>query len=85
MNESLIIFNAFSFLQARLKALGFPHSDEAFAIRNDETILELIDRLGLGVGEVEGAFVNGRILPFETILKHGDRVSLIPPWSAGGS
>lgn len=83
MNESTIIFNAFSFLQKRLKELGVPHSDEGFAIQHGETVSELMNRLGLVEGEVEGAFVNGRILPFETPLKHGDRVALVPPGTPG--
>ncbi len=83
MKKPTITFNAFSFLQKRLSELGFPHSDEAFAIRNGETVLDLLLRLGLGEDEVEGAFVNGRIHPLETSLKDGDRVALIPPGTPG--
>jgi len=74
-----ITFNAFSFLNAKLKSQGIPCGRAAMKLEEDTSIHKLIENLKLEKDEVEAVFVNHIIVPKDTILKNGDRVALVPP------
>ena len=74
-----ITFNAFSFLNAKLKKQGIACGNTAMEIKKDTTLNQLISNLNLDDDEVEAIFVNHKISPKNTILKSGDRVALVPP------
>ena len=74
-----ITFNAFSFLNAKLKSQGIPCGHAVMEIEKDTSIHKLIENLKLGKDEVEVVFVNHKILSKDTVLKSGDRVALVPP------
>jgi len=74
-----ITFNAFSFLKATLEKKGIICGNKAMELKNDITVLELIEFVGLKDEEVEAIFVNHKLAPKDTILKEGDRVALVPP------
>lgn len=78
-----ITFNAFSFLLDQLTSKGVACSDAPLNIPNQGTINDVLKQVGLSPDDVEGAFVNGRVSPFDTLLKDGDRVALIPPGTPG--
>ncbi len=79
----VISFKAFSFLQPKLKSSGLPFEEKALEIFPGETAADLIRRLKLAPEDVEAVFVNGRTVSFDTVLKHEDRVALIPPGTPG--
>ncbi len=79
----VISFKAFSFLQPKLKSSGLPFDEKAMEIFPGETVAGLMQRLKLAPEDVEAVFVNGRTVSFDTVLKHKDRVALIPPGTPG--
>ena len=78
-----ICFKAFSFLQSELKSAGQKSFNECMEIRDDWSVEDVITSLGLDKGKVEAAFVNGRVAPFTTKLRDGDRLALVPPGTPG--
>lgn len=78
-----ITFNAFSFLKDRLASQGITCSDAPLDLPLGATVNDVLKQVGLTLADVEGAFVNGRVSPFDTLLKDGDRVALIPPGTPG--
>lgn len=78
-----ISFKAFSFLQNDLRSSGHASFDDSMEIQEGQTVQGVIDALGLDREKVEAAFVNGRITPFSTVLKDGDRLALVPPGTPG--
>lgn len=78
-----ITFNAFSFLQAKLKKNQTPHTNAIMRLPKGTALTGLVQQLGLLEEEVEGAFVNGRVVSMDTILQDKDRVALVPPGTPG--
>ncbi len=78
-----VLFNAFSFLQKKLKNRQIPCVDAAIEIEDGQTVAQFLDGLGLSSKDVEGVFVNGRISPLDTRLYDKDRVALLPPGTPG--
>ncbi len=78
-----ITFNAFSFLQKKMLQNGFSYSNVNMEIPEKITVSQLILRLKLQREDVEGVFVNGSIVPFDTVIQQGDRVGLLPPGTPG--
>jgi sulfur carrier protein ThiS len=78
-----ITFNAFSFLRAKLKRNNVDFMEAKLQLPDGISAKALIQTLGLKVEEVEGVFVNNKIVPMDTILKQGDRVALVPPGTPG--
>ena len=78
-----ITFNAFSFLQKKLKANNIPFSNVAMEIDDNASVMDIVTRVGLSDDEVEVAFVNGRVKPLTTKISAGDRVALVPPGTPG--
>lgn len=50
---------------------------------DDVTPNDLLQDMGLDRTDVEAVFINGRVAPFDTIIKDGDRVALVPPGTPG--
>jgi len=78
-----IVFNAFSFLQEKLKAQGLSYVNVSIEIGEGTTIKRLITDMGLDPGDVEAAFINGHAEPLDTSLHSGDRVALVPSGTPG--
>lgn len=78
-----IIFNAFGFLQEECLKRNIPYRDARIEVKEGETVSDLLARLGISEDLVEGVFINGRIMPFSTVLKDNDRVALVPPGTPG--
>ncbi|MFK5881657.1 MAG: MoaD/ThiS family protein [Sulfurospirillum sp.] len=75
-----ITFNAFSFLRSELEEKGVKCGNSPMQIKESINIAELVQSLGIELGRVEGAFVNHRLMPKETVLCEGDqRVALVSP------
>jgi len=79
----VITFNAFSFLQKKLKEKGLPCSNVSMTINPNTSAEELIRIAGLDPEEVEAVFINGKVSLFDRILQDNDRVALIPPGTPG--
>jgi len=75
--------NAFSFARNRLKELDIPCVNVEREIDAGMSAQDLIDSLGLEEKYVEAVFVNGTVLPKNTVLHEGDRVALLPPGTPG--
>ena len=78
-----ITFNAFSFLQKKLKKKNFKFSNAVIKIPENSTVNSLIIKFELTLDDVEAVFVNGKIVPLDTVLKENDRVAFLPPGTPG--
>jgi sulfur carrier protein ThiS len=78
-----ILFNAFSFLQKKLKKRNQPYANVSMDIEEGTTVANILKTVGIEKKDLEAAFVNGKVVPFNTVLKNGDRVALIPPGTPG--
>ncbi|MCG8642226.1 MAG: MoaD/ThiS family protein [Desulfobacterales bacterium] len=79
----VITFNAFSFLQKKLKKKSIPFSNVQMKISPGTTARDVINTVELSPDEVEAVFINGKVGPFETVLNDGDRLALVPPGTPG--
>jgi len=80
---STITFNAFSFLQKKLKAKNLEYSNVTLSVQEGTTAKELIFRMQLSEEDVEAVFINGRVKPLETRIQDQDRVAFIPHGTPG--
>ncbi|MFH2091265.1 MAG: MoaD/ThiS family protein [Pseudomonadota bacterium] len=80
---AVITFNAFSFLQKKLREKGIQYANVQMTIEPGICASDLIHLVQLDAHEVEAVFINGLVAPVDTILKDGDRVALIPPGTPG--
>jgi sulfur carrier protein ThiS len=78
-----ITFNAFSFLQAKLRSRQIDCENATVRLPDGISVKELITTLGLKEEEVEAAFVNSRVASMDAILHDNDRVALVPPGTPG--
>jgi sulfur carrier protein ThiS len=78
-----VLFNAFSFLQKELKAQDRPFNNALVQIEEGATVSDLLATLGLDDHRIEAVFVNGTVQPFDTVLRDGDRVAVVPPGTPG--
>lgn len=78
-----ILFNAFSFLQKKLKEKNCPYSNVDINFSKGETVEDIVTRIGLKTDDIEAVFINGRIQSFDTILCDQDRVAIFPPGIPG--
>jgi len=60
-----------------------PSNADAFPLKPGETVLGLIDRLGVPHEEVKIVFVNGVTVALDKPLADGDRVGIFPPVGGG--
>ena len=80
---STITFNAFSFLQLKLRSQNINYSNAKMELPEGITLKELVIKLGLKLEDVEAAFVNNRVVSMDSILHNNDRVAFIPPGTPG--
>ncbi len=74
-----IRFNAFSFLKNECKEKGIECPNKNMQIDEGINLYQFIKNLGFEEDKIEGIFVNHKLVSFETVLKDGDRVALVPP------
>ena len=60
-----------------------PENSDNYTIVPGETVLSLIDRLGIPVDEVTLIFINSARAYLESELNNGDRLGLFPPVGGG--
>ncbi|MBC8231851.1 MoaD/ThiS family protein [bacterium] len=78
-----ITFNAFSFLQPKLRSKNINYSNAKMELPEGITLKELVIKLGLKPEDVEAAFVNNKVVSMDSILHNNDRVTFIPPGTPG--
>lgn len=79
----VITFNAFSFLQKKLKEKNIEYTNVSMEIGQEISARDLIRQVKLTPEDVEVVFINGRVAPLKTILNDKDRVALVPPGTPG--
>ena len=79
----VITFNAFSFLQKKLKKKHIEYSNVTLTLKQGTRVKDLISQVQLDPEEVEVVFMNGKVAPVDTIIQDKDRVALIPPGTPG--
>jgi len=79
-----ITFNAFSFLQKKLKEKNIAYANVIMKIKPGMSAKDLVSQMGLTKMDVEVVFINGRIKPLDTIFQDKDRVAFIPPGGTPG-
>ncbi len=78
-----ILFNAFASLQQKLKNRNREFANVVIPISETYTVNDLIEDTGLTTEDVEAAFINGMVKPFDSVLHDGDRIALVPPGTPG--
>jgi molybdopterin converting factor small subunit len=78
-----ITFNAFSFLQKKLKEKNIEFANVKLEIASGSNARDLLSQMGLTNEDVEVVFINGKVSPFDTIINDGDRVAFVPPGTPG--
>ncbi len=78
-----ITFNAFSFLQKKLKARNLGFSNVKIDIHTNTRARDLMDQMGLTGDDVEIVFINGRVNSLDTLLQDQDRVAFVPHGTPG--
>ena len=79
----VITFNAFSFLQKKLKANNLPFSNVTLEISPGTSPRDLVLQMKLKEEEVEVVFINGKVGTLDSPLKQGDRVAFVPHGTPG--
>ena len=79
----VIIFNAFSFLQKKLKEKQIEYSNATMKLKLGTCAKDLIRQVQLEPEDVEVVFINGKVVSFDRIIQDNDRVALIPPGTPG--
>lgn len=79
----VITFNAFSFLQKKLKKKHIDYSNVTMTLKPGTRAKDLILQVQLAPEDVEVVFINGKVAPVDTIILDQDRVALIPPGTPG--
>ncbi len=78
-----ITFNAFSFLQKKLKKKNIEYANAIMEIADGMSANDLLSQIGLSKIDVEVVFINGKVAPFDTLIKDGDRVAFVPHGTPG--
>jgi sulfur carrier protein ThiS len=78
-----ITFNAFSFLQKKLKTKKIEYSNVTMTVKPGSNAGDLITQVKLKRDDVEVVFINGRVAPFDTIIQDNDRIALVPHGTPG--
>ncbi|MFZ2632350.1 MAG: MoaD/ThiS family protein [Desulfosalsimonadaceae bacterium] len=78
-----ILFNAFSFLQKRLKEKKVPCTNARIPFSEGQRVKDVLRNLNINDEDIEGVFVNGKIAPTDTLLNDGDRIAAFPPGTPG--
>ena len=78
-----ILFNAFSFLQKRLKEKNIACTNARIPFSDGQRVNDILRNLNISDEDIEGVFVNGKIAPTNTLLNDGDRIAAFPPGTPG--
>ena len=78
-----ITFNAFSFLQKKLKSKNLEYVNAKLSIEQGTTARDLIHQMDLTEKEVEAVMLNGKVGLLDTILQNQDRVAFVPHGTPG--
>lgn len=78
-----VLFNAFSFLQNKLRQKGIPYTDVPMTLAPGSRARDLLESVQLHPDDVEAVFINGRVSPMDTLLNDNDRVAFVPPGTPG--
>jgi sulfur carrier protein ThiS len=78
-----ITFNAFSFLQKKLKAKNLEYVNARLSIGAETTARDLMHQMELTEEEVEAVMLNGKVGCLDTILQDQDRVAFVPHGTPG--
>ena len=78
-----ITFNAFSFLQKKLKTKQIEYSNVKMTVKEGISAMDLISQVQLSREDVEVVFINGKVAPLDTIIQNNDRVALVPHGTPG--
>lgn len=79
----VITFNAFSFLQKKLKEKQIEYANATMTLEEGTTARDLVQQVQLSPEEVEVVFINGKVASFDICLEDNDRVALVPPGTPG--
>ncbi len=75
-----ITFRAFSELRFKFEDKGVKYAG-SLEVPDGITAVELFKSYGFDESEMEAVFINHKVVPRDTVLQDGDRVSIVP---AGG-
>lgn len=78
-----ITFNAFSFLQKKLKARNLAYANATLELADGTTPKALMSQMKLTQDEVEVIFINGKVGKKDTPLMDNDRVAFVPQGTPG--
>ncbi len=73
----VITFRAFSELRFKFEDLGVKYAGK-LEVPEGITAIELFKSYGFDESEMEAVFVNHKVVPKDTVLQEGDRVSIVP-------
>ncbi len=79
----VITFNAYSFLQKKLREKQIAYSDVSMTVKEGTRVKDLISQVKLLPEDVEAVFINGKAVPLDTVIRNNDRVTLLPPGTPG--
>ena len=79
----VITFNAFSFLQKKLKKNHMEYSNVSMIVDKGTRTVDLLKKIKLKPEDIEVVFINGKVASIDTIIEDNDRVALIPPGTPG--
>ncbi len=79
----VITFNAYSFLQKKLREKQIAYSDVSMTVKEGTRVKDLISQVKLLPEDVEAVFINGKAAPLDTVIRNNDRVTLVPPGTPG--
>jgi sulfur carrier protein ThiS len=71
-----VILRCFSIL-ANAGSCNFGEG-KPYHLTEGQTVADLVDKAGIAIKNVKVAFVNSKIVDFNTVLTDGDRVGLTP-------
>lgn len=78
-----ILFNAFSFLQKKMRERNLDYANVTMAVPAGSTPRDLMEQFQLDRSDVEAVFVNGSVVSLDTRLADNDRVAFVPPGTPG--
>ena len=78
-----VAFKALLSLQSTLAQRGIAYANERLKLPEGTSVGALVAINGFTAAEVEGVFLNGKIVSWDRELHNGDRVALVPPGIPG--
>ena len=78
-----ITFRAFSELGIAFREKGVI-TRQKLEIPDNITVIELVKLYGFEEEDFDAVFINHRVVPKNTVIQDGDRVSLVPPGGIPG-